>query len=422
MSQPDYPITLDVTGRRVLVVGAGPVAERRIRRLLNSAALVDVVAPTATEGIAALADSGSLRWREREFEIEDLVLPRRAWLVHAATGIAGVDDLVGNTAAAEAIWCVRAGDSAKSAAWMPAVGVGRGAADGVQVAVTGGADPRRSTALRDAILIGMETGQLPVDRVRGTAAATAERPGRVALVGGGPGADDLITVRGRRLLAQADVVVTDRLGATGLLAHLPERTKVIDVGKTPGNHPVPQFEINEILVREAKEGQLVVRLKGGDPFVLGRGGEEMLQCAAHGIPVEVVPGVTSAVSVPAAAGIPVTQRGVTASFVMASAHDGPEHVLAAARSAAPDATLVLLMGVSRLAETAAGLIAAGRAPHTPVALIESGWTPAQRTTTTTLERAAADATAAGVRSPAVIVIGDVVAVRDELLALGATNL
>ncbi|WP_048545580.1 NAD(P)-dependent oxidoreductase, partial [Nostocoides jenkinsii] len=146
MSQPDYPITLDVTGRRVLVVGAGPVAERRIRRLLNSAALVDVVAPTATEGIAALADSGSLRWREREFEIEDLVSPRRAWLVHAATGIAGVDDLVGNTAAAEAIWCVRAGDSAKSAAWMPAVGVGRGAADGVQVAVTGGADPPRAPA------------------------------------------------------------------------------------------------------------------------------------------------------------------------------------------------------------------------------------------------------------------------------------
>ena len=422
MSAPDYPITLDVTGRRVLVVGAGPVAERRVRRLLTAGALVDVIAPRATEGITELSASGEIDWFDREFDIADLVTPKRAWLVHTATGISGVDDWVGNAAAAEAIWCVRAADSEKSAAWMPAVGVGRGNADGLQVAVTGGGDPRRSTALRDAILIGMETGELPVARVRGTAAATTPTQGRVALVGGGPGADDLITVRGRRLLAQADVVVTDRLGATGLLSQLPERTKVINVGKTPRHHPVPQFDINEILVREAKEGQLVVRLKGGDPFVLGRGGEEMLHCAAHGIPVEVVPGVTSAVSVPAAAGIPVTQRGITASFVMASAHDGPEHVLAAARSAAPDATLVLLMGVSRLADTATGLIAAGRAPQTPVALIESGWTPRQRTTTTTLERAAADAEAALVRSPAVIVIGEVVAVRDELLALGVANL
>lgn len=425
-SAPDYPITLDVRDRRVLVVGAGPVAERRVRMLLAAGAKVDVVAPRATDGVAELAEGGEISWRQREFAAMDLVAPSRAWLVHTATGVAEVDDLVGNNAAAEAIWCVRAGDSEKSAAWMPAIGVGRGDAEGIQVAVTGGGDPRRSTALRDAILIGMETAELPVARIRGTETVapqreSAERVGLVVLVGGGPGADDLITVRGRRLLAQADVVVTDRLGATGLLDQLPQRTRIIDVGKTPGHHPVPQWEINEILVREAKEGQLVVRLKGGDPFVLGRGGEEMLHCAAHGIPVEVVPGVTSAISVPAAAGIPVTQRGITASFVMASAHEGPEHVLAAARSAAPDATLVLLMGVSRLAETAAGLIAAGRAPHTPVALIESGWTPRQRTTTTTLERAGADARAAGVKAPAVAVIGDVVGVRDELLALGALS-
>ena len=419
MTGPSYPITLEVRGRRVLVVGAGPVAQRRVQTLLAHGARVDLVAPHATETLADLAASGEIRWQQRGFEQGDLVTPQRAWLVHTATGRADVDDLVGGCADDEAIWCVRAGDSTKSAAWMPAVGSGTGAAEGIQVAVTGGGDPRRSTALRDAILIGMELGELPVARRRGTEDADDPAPGRVALVGGGPGAEDLITVRGRRLLAQADVVVTDRLGATGLLDQLPQRTRVIDVGKTPGHHPVPQFEINEILVREAKEGRLVVRLKGGDHFVLGRGGEEMLHCAAHGIPVEVVPGVTSAISVPAAAGIPVTQRGVTASFVMASAHDGPEHVLAAARSAAPDATLVLLMGVAKLPETAAALIAAGRAPHTPVAMIESGWTPQQRTTTSTLAHAAADAVAAGVRSPAVIVIGAVVAVRDELLALGA---
>ncbi|MBK6887249.1 MAG: uroporphyrinogen-III C-methyltransferase [Tetrasphaera sp.] len=416
---PDYPVTLDVRGRRVLVVGAGPVAERRVRMLRASGACVDVVAPRATDGLRALADAGEICWKRREFEPGDLTGPTRAWLVHTATGRADIDDLVAREAQAEAIWCVQAGDSSRSAAWMPAVGVGRGDADGLQVAVTGGGDPRRSVALRDAILVAMETGDLPVTRIRGTEATRAERTGRVALVGGGPGADDLITVRGRRLLAHADVVVTDRLGATGLLDRLPQRTRIIDVGKTPGHHPVPQWEINEILVREAKEGQFVVRLKGGDPFVLGRGGEEMLHCAAHGIPVEVVPGVTSAVAVPAAAGIPVTQRGVTASFVVASAHDGPEHVLAAARSAAPDATLVLLMGITRLAETAAGLIAGGRARHTPVAIVESGWTDRQRVTTTTLDRAADDARAAGARNPAVIVIGDVVTVRHELQALGA---
>jgi uroporphyrin-III C-methyltransferase/precorrin-2 dehydrogenase/sirohydrochlorin ferrochelatase len=156
--------------------------------------------------------------------------------------------------------------------------------------------------------------------------------------------------------------------------------------------------------------------------VLGRGGEEALHCAAHGIPVEVVPGVTSAVSVPAAAGIPVTHRGITASFVVASAHEGPEHVLAAAADAAPDATLVLLMGVSRLAATAEGLIASGRPPATPVALVERGWTPEQRTTVTTLEHAARDAQAAGVRAPAVVVVGEVVRLHDALGSLSGGTL
>ena len=238
--------------------------------------------------------------------------------------------------------------------------------------------------------------------------------GRVSLVGGGPGAEDLITVRGRALLAAADVVVVDRLGPRGLLATLGTDVEVIDVGKTPGNHPVGQERINELLVLHAKAGKHVVRLKGGDPFVLGRGGEEALHCAENAVPVEVVPGVTSAVSVPAAAGIPVTHRGITASFVVASAHEGADAVTAALRDAPVDATLVLLMGVTRLAETAAGLVRAGRGPETPVALIESGWTPDQRTTVTTLERAAADAEAAGVRAPAIVVVGDVVSVRERL--------
>ena len=238
--------------------------------------------------------------------------------------------------------------------------------------------------------------------------------GRVALVGGGPGADDLITVRGRALLAAADVVVTDRLGPRGLLATLGRDVEVVDVGKTPGNHPVSQERINELLVHHARLGKRVVRLKGGDPFVLGRGGEEALHCVEHGVPVEVVPGVTSAVSVPAAAGIPVTHRGITASFVVASAHEGADHVLRAAADAAPDATLVLLMGVTRLAETAAAPDRRGTARHDAGGTGRAGMDPEQRTTVTTLEHAAFDAAAAGVRAPAVVVVGDVVAVRQRL--------
>jgi uroporphyrin-III C-methyltransferase/precorrin-2 dehydrogenase/sirohydrochlorin ferrochelatase len=439
MGAPDYPLTLDLTGRRVLVVGGGPVAARRATGLLAAAAAVEVVAPWLCEDLVELVSAGAVRWHERDYLPEDLVDPQPAWLVHTATGDPQTDASVARHAEAARIWCVRADDAGASSAWTPATARGRSgtSAEGVTVAVNAGGDPRRAAAVRDAVLAALESGTLPVRRSRprreptptpGVASAEmaagaaisadASTVGRVALVGGGPGPDDLITVRGRALLAAADVVVTDRLGPRGLLSTLGRDVEVVDVGKTPGNHPVSQERINELLVHHARQGKNVVRLKGGDPFVLGRGGEEALHCAAHGIPVEVVPGVTSAVSVPAAAGIPVTHRGITASFVVASAHEGADHVLSAAADAAPDATLVLLMGVTRLAETAAALVAAGRAPSTPVALVESGWTPDQRTTVTTLERAAEDARAAGVRPPAVVVVGEVVSVRDALGDLG----
>jgi uroporphyrin-III C-methyltransferase/precorrin-2 dehydrogenase/sirohydrochlorin ferrochelatase len=393
------------------------VAARRAAGLVAAGAAVEVVAPWVTEDLRDAADAGRLAWHERDYLVGDLVDPEPAWLVHTATGDRLVDEAVATHADAARIWCVRADDAAASAAWTPAVA--RGAegtpAHGVTVAVTAGGDPRRATAVRDAVAAALESGTLPVRRVRpATAHEDPPRIGSVALVGGGPGAEDLITVRGRALLAAADVVVTDRLGPRGLLATLAADVEVVDVGKTPGNHPVGQDRINEVLVHHAKAGKNVVRLKGGDPFVLGRGGEEALFCAEHGIPVEVVPGVTSAVSVPAAAGIPVTHRGITASFVVASAHEGADVVATALKDAPADATLVLLMGVSRLEATAAGLVAAGRAPGTPVALIESGWTAQQRTTVTTLERAAADAAAAGVRAPAIVVVGDVVRVREQL--------
>jgi uroporphyrin-III C-methyltransferase/precorrin-2 dehydrogenase/sirohydrochlorin ferrochelatase len=423
MGQPSYPLFLDLSGRRVVVVGGGPVAARRARSLVEAAAHVEVVAPWVCEDLAEDARDGLVSWHQREYVSGDLVEPEPAWLVHTATGDPRVDAQVAREAEAARVWCIRADDASASPAWTPAVA--RGAAgspsEGIAVAVTAGADPRRAAAVRDAVLAALDSGTLPVRRQRTTVDATVDATvdgtasvGRVALVGGGPGADDLITVRGRALLAAADVVVTDRLGPRGLLATLGRDVEVVDVGKTPGNHPVGQQRINELLVHHARLGRRVVRLKGGDPFVLGRGSEEALHCVANGVPVEVVPGVTSAVSVPAAAGIPVTHRGITASFVVASAHEGADHVLRAAADAAPDATLVLLMGVTRLAETAAGLMAAGRAASTPVALVERGWTAEQRTTVTTLERAAVAAAAAGVRAPAVVVVGDVVSVREQL--------
>lgn len=414
-----HPISVDLTGRRVVVVGAGAVATRRVCRLLADGAQVTVVAPEATEQIAALARAGRLRWTQGVYRPGDLTSPERAWLVHTATGQRQVDAGVAAEAERERIWCVRADDARRSTAWTPAVAEGRPGteSEGVTVAVTGDRDPRRAAAVRDAVQAGLDGGVLPVRRTRRTAGATGV--GRVYLVGGGPGDPDLITVRGRALLAAADVVVADRLGPRALLDTLAADVEIVDVGKGPGNHPVPQEQINALLVEHALAGRVVVRLKGGDPFVLGRGGEEALHCLEHGIPVEVVPGVTSAVSVPAAAGIPVTHRGITASFVVASAHAGSDAALDAAQDAPRDATLVLLMGVNAVAATAAELMAAGRSPETPVAFIESGWTPRQRTTVTTLEKAAWTAVHEQVRSPAVVVVGEVVALRATLGDLAA---
>jgi uroporphyrin-III C-methyltransferase/precorrin-2 dehydrogenase/sirohydrochlorin ferrochelatase len=412
---PGYPITLRLAGRRVLVVGGGAVATRRIPALLDAGAVVDVVAPEVSPDIRGAAAAGRVRWRQRPFQPRDVVEPEPAWLVHAVTEAPAVNSAVAAAAEEQRVWCVRADDGEASTAWTPAVARGAAGtvAEGVTVAVTGDGDPRRAAGVRDAVLAGLESGLLPVRRHRPTPGERSAL-GRVALVGGGPGDPGLVTVRGRQLLAAADVVVADRLGPRDLLDAVSPDVEVVDVGKTPGHHPIPQSRINEILVEHARLGRNVVRLKGGDPFVLGRGGEEAIHCAANGIPVEVVPGVTSAVSVPAAAGIPVTQRGITASFVVASAHDGATAAIEALRDAPVTSTVVLLMGVTALADTAQRLVESGRPPTTPVAIVESGWTPAQRTTVATLADAAEVAAREGVRSPAVIVVGDVVRVREQV--------
>ena len=236
------------------------------------------------------------------------------------------------------------------------------------------------------------------------------------LVGGGPGDPDLITVKGLRLLENADVVVVDRLGPRSLLDTLPRvlsgEVPVIDVGKQPGHHPVRQSEINEILVEQARLGRNVVRLKGGDPYVLGRGGEEVAACVAAGVAVEVVPGVTSAVSVPAAAGIPLTHRGVARGFTVLSGHDDVSGLLGGVPGG-PEHTVVLLMAIAGLSHTAWALVEGGRPAETPVAIVEDGYGPRQRTTVATLGTVARVAAEAGVRNPAVVVVGDVVTLAPD---------
>jgi uroporphyrin-III C-methyltransferase len=232
--------------------------------------------------------------------------------------------------------------------------------------------------------------------------------GTVTLVGAGPGDAGLLTIRGLRALERADVIVADRLGARAVLDQLAAEgvvlgAEVIDVGKTPGHHPVPQNEINALLVRHARAGREVVRLKGGDPFVLGRGREEALYCEAEGIAVRVVPGITSAISVPAVAGIPLTHRGVATAFTVASAHDPIEQLPGGA-----DHTVVLLMGIGTLAHTAGVLARGERGSDCPVAIVEDGYGSGERVTIGTLGTIAALAAVRQVRNPAVVVVGDVV--------------
>nr|WP_198346706.1 uroporphyrinogen-III C-methyltransferase [Microbacterium sp. MAH-37] len=246
-------------------------------------------------------------------------------------------------------------------------------------------------------------------RVRRGCTVTPGHVGRVDLVGGGPGPADLMTVRGLRLLGEADVVVADRLGPFDeLRAHIPESVLVIDVGKRPGHHPVPQGRINAILVEHALAGKRVVRLKGGDPFVFGRGGEEVIACQEAGVPVSVTPGISSAIAVPQAAGIPVTHRGVASRIQVIIGPERPAPTMLAAM-ADPEVTTVVLMGVSAIPRVAVYALDAGVSELTPVAIVENGTTPKQRTIRTTLGALVADARENAVTNPAVIVIGAVAA-------------
>lgn len=238
--------------------------------------------------------------------------------------------------------------------------------------------------------------------------------GKVYLVGAGPGDPELITVRGQRLLREADVVLHDRLLNEELLEGI--RAEIIDVGKAPGRHKLSQEEINRLLVEKAREGKIVVRLKGGDPYLFGRGGEEALALREAGIPFEVVPGVTSAIAAPALAGIPVTHRGISTALTVVTGHEeaGKERELDWHALARLGGTLVVLMGVGRIRENTSMLMEGGLSPNTPAALIERGSWPDQRCVRGTLGDIAERAASAGVGSPAVLVVGDVVDLERHL--------
>ena len=233
--------------------------------------------------------------------------------------------------------------------------------------------------------------------------------GKIILVGAGPGGKGLLTLRGLEALGEADAVVYDRLVSEEILSLIPSSAEKIDAGKSPGSHPVPQPEINRILVKKAEEGKTVVRLKGGDPFVFGRGGEELDIPAERGIPFEVVPGVTSAVAALSEAGIPVTARGVASSFHVITGHQKGDEPLQIPFDALAKAggTLVFLMGMGALPKLAEGLISAGMDPETPAAIVENGARPEQRKLLSTLARLPEEAAAMGLHSPAVIAVGAV---------------
>lgn len=390
------PVHLDVRGRRVLLVGAGTVAARRVATLLAEGAEVVVVAPEAHPDIETLAADGAITWRRRAFEHSDVV---GAWLVHVATNSASVNDAAAGEARRRGIWSVRADDADASDASIPA----RITTAGVTVSVSSG-DPGRSVAIRNRIATALRDGTLDARPRR------RRTQGSVVLIGGGPGDGDLITVRGRRELLTADVIVHDRLAPLDLLALVDPDVEVIDAGKAPGNHTLTQDEINDILVDRAQAGLRVARLKGGDPFVLGRGSEEVLACSEAGVTVEVVPGISSAVSGPAAVGIPVTHRGTSTGFVVISGH--VIHDLSAV--AQTGLTTVILMGVATLGRSVTEFIKAGRPRDTPVAVVQRAYQERQRVVTGTLADIVEQVARQRVENPAIVVIGEVVDVLPRL--------
>lgn len=432
-----FPFFIQLEGARGLLVGGGRVALRKAEKLLPFGAQLTVVAPCICPPLAVLP---GLTLCRRAFADSDLS-PAPDFVI-AATGDRALDRRIAALCRARRILVNVVDDPAACGFYFPAlvqrgrlcIGISTGGAsptaaawlrqkieallppgfDGIldrlaarreAVKAEGGSEAKRAERLQQAFALELAAAEAP----HAPAAARENAgPGRVALVGAGCGRADLITVRGLRLLQQCRAVVYDDLIDSALLDTAPAGAERIYVGKRSGRHSAPQAEINAALIALAQRGGLTVRLKGGDPYVFGRGGEEALALQRAGIPFEVVPGITAAIAVPAEAGIPVTHRGVSRAVHIITAHtqdETPDFSRWAALAA--DGTLVFLMGLQRLPQIAAGLLAGGLPPQTPAAVLSGGNAPHPAAVRASLGEIAAAARAAGVEAPAVIVVGDV---------------
>jgi len=417
-----HPIFLDLSGQPVVVVGGGAVAERKIEALIPTGARITVVSPKVTPRIAARAAEGAITLHQRAYRTGDLAGSR---LAYAATSDSEVNQAVRGEARAEGVW-LNVADQPDLCDFITPATVRRGH---LTLAVSTNARcPGLAKQIREELerAYGPEYARIVEemseararDSVGPDAAALPSRTsaGTVYLVGAGPGDPELLTIKGRRLLERADTVVYDALIDASLLDLCQPSAKRVSAGKRKGRHEKSQEEINALLIAEAGAGRTVVRLKGGDPFMFGRGGEEALALAEAGIPFEVVPGVSAGIAVPAYAGIPLTERGVTAEVVFVTGHDSAASVSPVdwARYAASHATLVIFMGLDRLAAIAALLVEHGRDAGCPVAVIAHGTSATQQTVVAPLAAIAEKAAEAGIQAPALIVVGDVVALRDRL--------
>jgi uroporphyrin-III C-methyltransferase/precorrin-2 dehydrogenase/sirohydrochlorin ferrochelatase len=467
-----YPVLLDLAGRHCVVVGGGAIAEGKVAPLVAAGARVTVIAPALGTGLAAQHRAGRFAHVAREYARGDLAGaflvigatddPDVNHAVHAeATDLGALINVVDDVPYCQFILpsILRRGDltvAVSSAGHAPALAVrirerlerelgdeygrflelaaelrgplARAVPDFQQrkaiwyrlvdsdvLALLRAGQERRARA-RIGEITGIAASGGPEDeRAAGAwSDGVGDMTGTVCLVGAGPGDPKLITARGLELLRRADIVMYDRLVSPTLLEEAPADAERVYVGKAPGGHCVPQEGINDLLVHEAQLGKTVVRLKGGDPFVFGRGAEEALACVEAGVPVEVVPGVSSVLGATASARIPVTAREHAGGFAVITAHRAAEDDGHDWSALARMDTLVVLMGVERLPHVVERLRVNGRAPDTPVAIVEDGTLPTERVIEGTLADVVERARAAGVRPPALMVVGDVVRLRDVL--------
>jgi uroporphyrin-III C-methyltransferase / precorrin-2 dehydrogenase / sirohydrochlorin ferrochelatase len=455
-----YPLFADLSRRAVLVVGGGPVAERKVAALLGAQAQVTVNAPALTPQLQRWVAAGVVAHRRDAFQESWL---DRVWLVVAATSDVELNRLIATFAGLRRIFVNVVDDAALSSFHVPAV-VDRSP---LTIAISsGGEAPMLARLLRERLetLLDHSLGALATlaarlrKRIRvrhpdmaarrrfyeslfagpvatllrqgqpeaarqaaeqALAAAPAPSTGSVVLVGAGPGDPGLLTLRALRALNEADVILHDRLVSAEVLDLARRDAERIEVGKQAGRHHTTQDGIHALLLQHARAGRRVVRLKGGDPFVFGRGGEELEFLRDHGIPYEVVPGITAAVACAAYAGVPLTHRDHAQSVRFVTAHcQSSRDTLDWAALAQERQTLAVYMGVAELAGLQARLAEYGRAPSTPFALIENGSRPDQRVITGTLANLAERAAFHAVRSPALLILGEVAALATSLAWFG----